>query len=148
MTNEDYVNLDIAFLLDEKGFNEKCEKVYMNNNNMYKLCPASCCMEGESLVNKDDIKLASNYATWIEYTQGKYAVLAPSLYDTMKWLRKKHDIYITILQVDGVTVTIEQKYYFFRIQKNRRSLGIFEELFLEPEEAMNAAILYCLKNKI
>ena len=86
-----YVSFEIAKLLKERGFDEMCQKVYMHNG---QLLWAQLFMEGESFVNNKSIKLVADYNDWITDTQGDYAYLCPTLYMTLTWLRKAHNIYI------------------------------------------------------
>ena len=82
------------------------------------------------------------------YDMEGYTCPVIHLYDAMKWLLKTHNIFITILQTEHTTVTMEQEYFFYRIQKNRRSVDVFTDTFMKPEQACEAAIKYCLKNLI
>ena len=70
----------------------------------------------------------------------------------MKWLREVHNIFIAIEIVPHVTVTMEQKYYFFKLYKDRRPckspLNDSVRLYSSYEEATEAAIKYSLKNLI
>lgn len=145
MTNisEDYVSFETAKLLKEKGFDEKCQKVYMYNG---QLLWAQIFMEGESFVNNKCINLVANYNNWITHTQGEYAYLCPTLQMAMKWLRKEHNIFISIVfctypSLNKVTWTPE--------------INTFDSVFPESaieydsyEEATEAAIKYCLENLI
>ena len=147
--SEDYVSFETAKLLKEKGFDEKCQKVYMHNG---QLLWAQIFMEGESFVNNKDIDLVANYNDWITYTQGEYAYLCPTLQMAMKWLREVHNLFIQICIIPHTTITIEQKYYFFTIHKDRRTLAFRKdftsEYYFTYEEACEAAIKYCLEHLI
>ena len=89
MITEDYVSFETAKLLKEKGFDEMCQKVYMNNG---QLLWAQIFIEGESFVDNKYIEVVANYNDWITYTQGEYAYLCPTLQMAMKWLRKEKGI--------------------------------------------------------
>ena len=84
MIGEAYVSFETAKLLKEKGFNEKCQKVYMYTGE--RICTANF-MEGESVVDGTDIEATAAYDGWIIPTQGDYAYLCPTLQMAMKWLR-------------------------------------------------------------
>lgn len=75
-----------------------------------------------------------------------------TIQSAMKWLREVHNIFIAINIVPNITVTIEQKYYFFKPYKNRRihnfPLKYSVELYSTYEDACEAAIKYCLENLI
>lgn len=79
---------------------------------------------------------------------GKNDFIAPTIQMAMKWLLETHNIFITILQAEHTTVTMEQEYFFYRIQKNRKGVGVFTDTFMKPEQACEAAIKYCLENLI
>lgn len=140
MVTEDYVSFNTACLLKDKGFDQKCEKVYMQGE----LKSASCCMEGESSVDREDIRLAANYENWIEYTQGDYAVLAPTLNIALKWLREVHKIHITVYPYGEHSCDN----YQFDIYKNREYLLSKDEGYMTNEQATEAAIKYCLENLV
>ena len=139
MITEDYVNFEIAKLLKEKGFDEKCQKVYMYNN---QLLQAQIFMEGESFVDNKCIEDVANYNGWITYTQGNYAYLCPTLQMAMKWLRIKHGLFIRI--IEDITGNI---YEWSVYQKN---YGCRASTYVEDsyEQAEKAAIKYCLENLI
>lgn len=119
MITEDYVSFETAKLLMEKGFEGECDYWYSKYG-------AMCC--NPSVISRE--------------------CDCPSLAMVMKWLYKNYGIYITILQVESTTVTMEQEYFFYRIQKNRKSVGVFTDKFKEPEQAANSAIKYVLENLI
>lgn len=58
MITEDYVSFETAKLLKEKGFDEKCQKVYMYTG---KCVCAPNFMEGESVVDSADIEATATY---------------------------------------------------------------------------------------
>ena len=76
----------------------------------------------------------------------------PTLQMVMKWLREVHNLFIQICIIPHTTITIEQKYYFFTIRKNRRTLAFRtdfpSEYYFTYEEACEEAIKYCLENLI
>jgi len=138
MITEDYVSFETAKLLKEKGFegnsiltiyDENAAKVYIKE-----------LQEKHLPYSSDDPKLKEFY-----YTQ-------PTLQMAMKWLREVHNIFIAIEIVPHVTVTMEQKYYFFKLHKDRRSYKSYLNdsimLYFSYEEACEAAIKYCLENLI
>ena len=141
MITEDYVSFAVSKLLKEKGFDEKCQKVYMHNG---QLLWAQIFMEGESFVDNKCIELVANYNNWITHAQGEYAYLCPTIQMAMKWLREVHNLYIDI------RININNSLYSFKIY----SVGIdgaraFTEYRIKSYEgACEAAIKYCLKNLI
>lgn len=83
MNKEDYVSMEVAKLLKEKEFNEKCNHYWWQHN--------------------DDTRLDSEgfrfTREWIEVNNDCYdgVWLAPTLYEAAKWLRNEHGIYVTII---------------------------------------------------
>lgn len=129
---EDYVSFEIAKLLKKKGFNEKCRGFYvLHASGEARFCISTSYEEGWNF-NKEE----------------KFVFAAPTIQMVMKWLYKNYGIYITILQVEASTVTMEQEYFFYRIQKNRKNVGVFTDKFKEPEQSANSAIKYTLENLI
>ena len=142
---EDYVSFETAKLLKEKGFDEKCQKVYMHNG---QLLWAQIFMEGESFVDNKCIEAVANYNDWITYTQGEYAYLCPTLQMAMKWLLQKHRLYVNVApSVEGYYWT--EKWHSYAEELNKRHpFGRFINTFESYEEAAEAAIKYCLENLI
>ena len=129
VTEEDYVSFETAKLLKEKGFDEFCSHFYKTEKY---LCD---CSYGPNpyVKNSDFIE---------EYT-------APTLQTAMKWLRKKHNLFIQIEvgETNGVF------WYDFDIIPVGACNVIFPEdegvvTYAEPEEALKAAIKYCLEKLI
>ena len=140
---EDYVSFETACLLKDKGFDQKCEKVYMQGELKW----ASCCMEGESFVDREDIRLAANYENWIEYTQGDYAVLAPTLNIAMKWLREKKGI--AVVPILSSVLDNEKFLWDIEITIAKTNESYHQGWIYEHyEDAVEAAIKYCLENLI
>ena len=148
MIREDYVSFEIAILLKEKGFDEPCNRVYMHDG---KCVCAPHFMEGESFVDNDDIDAVKRYNDWIDYIQGEYAYLCPSISLAMKWLREVHNFNVNIeLTIHG--------YFCSFSHIVRDSLGhiidiedseAWETAYYDSyEEACEAAIKYCLENMI
>lgn len=126
MIKEDYISFETAKLLKEKGFFEATSGLYDCGNERMSF------MVDINWNDKNDCPFIS----------------APTLQMAMKWLLETHNIFITILQAEHTTVTMEQEYFFYRIQKNRKSVGVFTDTFMKPEQACEAAIKYCLENLI
>ena len=122
MIKEDYVSFEVAKLLEEKGYEGDFDGYY--NNAGYEISRPN-----------------PNLKNYHYYKR-------PSLYCAMKWLLETHNIFITILQTEHTTVTMEQEYFFYRVQKSRKRAGVFTDTFMNPEQACEAAIKYCLENFI
>lgn len=150
MIAEDYVSFETAKLLKEKGFNEKCRYVWElhkanvvgDTDGISKVC-SQIFMEGESSVDNSDIERVIEYNGWSKYLYEAY--LCPTLQVVRKWFLKKYNIFICVLfleESNGFGYTIENtlKKKYIATSKN--------SLYTEPEEAIEAAIKYCLVNLI
>ncbi len=78
MTKEDFVSLECAKLLKEKGFDEPCLASRLKNGEL----------------RRYDIEQRLVNMTSIDYEY--YEFLAPTLYEAQKWLRKNHKIQIAV----------------------------------------------------
>lgn len=84
MNTEDYVSLEVAKLLKEKGFREPCNAIYyVNRSGNSSLQIMFCLNEFEYLSKHND--------------GFQYEYLAPSLYEAQKWLRNKHQLHISVV---------------------------------------------------
>ena len=127
---EDYVSFEIAKLLKEKGFDCLCHS-YFRKDNPNNLVKETCG------------------ANW---NDTPFFTSRPTLQMTMKWLREVYNLFIQICIIPHTTITMEQKYYFFTIHKDRRTLAFRKdfpsEYYFTYEEAAEAAIKYCLEHLI
>ena len=134
MITEDYVSFETAKLLKKKGFDGILPFIYVNTE------------KSDREVHLMD--------TLCNYNDGhvKDIISAPTLQMAMKWLREVHNLFIQICIIPHTTITMEQKYYFFTIHKDRRTLAFRKdfpsEYYFTYEEACEAAIKYCLENLI
>lgn len=126
MILEDYVSLETAKLLKEKGFDEKCFGLY-----------------GPEFMEAL-FKLNNTQASRVENSYS-----APTLQMTMKWLREVYRIEIHIL-LSGLNADNSRKYMFdiFSSDINRDFDSVQKDGFDSYEEACEAAIKYCLENLI
>jgi hypothetical protein len=123
MITEDYVSFEVAKLLKDKGFDEKCNSYFISNN------------EIALIANKRDFNKHGIYLS------------APTLQRVMKWLRKVHNIYIDI----SPTYSEEEKTIHFIWQifdSNYDGVGDCEIFYDKYEIACEEAIKYCLENLI
>ena len=123
---EDYVSFEVAKLLREKGFEGDCNATYG-------------MMKGELNVNNHS---SSN--------GGNLRCLAPTLQMTMKWLREVHDLHIIAYPWKADK---EKKAFHWccQVYKSFNLLGCEKyknETCRSYEEAVEAAIKYCLTNLI
>ena len=121
MITEGYVCFETAKLLKEKGFDEFTISFYDKN--------------GSIGFNEVDTRVSDGYQR-------------PTLQMAMRWLREIHGVFIAIYIVPNTTITMEQRYYFFKLYKNRRiynfPLDYSVQFYKTYEEACESAIKYCL----
>ena len=123
MIIEDYVSFEVAKLLKEKGFNEKCRTFY--NDKTLKITNIDSSISNEKPFN--------------------LCLLAPTLQMAFKWLREVHNLYINIF----VTWKDKIPHYQWSIDNLITQDTIYDTPCLEKyEEACDAAIKYCLTNLI
>lgn len=131
MKREDYVSLEVAKLLERKGFNEPCDAIYIES-------PQEGRNEFHSYIT-DDIKKSSgirkikNGCRYDEY-------LAPALYVAAKWLRVNHRILVTPYYVSDDKYT----YHILRMDAGNNYCHN-NYLYDSYEEALNAGIEEALK---
>lgn len=132
---EDYCSFEVAKLLKEKGFRAVTNRYYNAQYDQIRTVSDTFIMDWNDEEYMKSITMPG-------------AIAIPTHQMALKWLREVHNIHITILQIESTTITMEQKYFFYRIQKNRRTVGIFEDTFLKYEQAVEAALKYTLENLI
>lgn len=139
MNKEDYVSLEVAKLLKEKGFNEYCGAYYHLN--------------WEDMTEEECFEVASIHV--FRNSNNRYRIGAPTLYEAQKWLREDGLIHIVVKGIydyyevaEGV-FRDEQRRWFFVIYED--TIGSFEKIYVSKykydtyEEALNAGILEALK---
>lgn len=139
MNKEDYVSLEVAKLLEEKGFNEPCDSrhiVYEDGRYKFERYKTFDIQKDIGIVKIKDGCFYDSY-------------LAPTLYEAAKWLRETHDIHIVVSpHYSRKYEIIEYEYriatYFdflekpFKWRKSKEYYEIYEQCF-------NAGILEALK---
>lgn len=143
MITEDYIGFKASQLLREKGFAEKCEKVWMHDG---KLVWACNFMEGESFIDLSDIETQARYDGWNTYLHGQYAFLCPSLNVALKWLILEHKIYIRADYIDflehgevwDATIVMMKTFEEIKVENTEST----------REEALEFALEYTLTNLI
>lgn len=126
MTEENYVSLEVAELLKDKGFNEDCNRAYyIEDPDIAPLFYGSFSNYGELYI--------SGY------------IAAPTLYEAQKWLRENHKIYVLSLPTKVCGKTI----WYYQIAKDIFDDAIYGHVSDDDcknyEEALNAGILEALK---
>lgn len=117
MNKEDYVSLEVAKLLKEKGFNEKCRYIYNTNH-----------------IGITTEKINS------ELPNGCFSI--PTLYEAQKWLRVKHNIdVLPIIREES----LPKKDYCCYIYKDAKVVGCKVAYGDDFYECMNDSLLEALK---
>lgn len=137
MKKEDYVSLEVAKLLEEKGYDEPCSSRYIVAED------GRCEFER---VNTFDIKKSMDLGEIKDgYLFDSY--LAPSLYDVQQWLWQKHKLLVTAF----LEAPFGKPYEFiYCIQDAKNSVDdngsvISEQSFDSIQKALNEGILEALK---
>ena len=141
---EDYVSLQLAKLLKEKGFDEICEKQYT------KIDPTRYIPEDRYIVRLDDevydleasMWNNSRFEEWNE-TYGTVNYSAPTHQMTLKWLREVHNI-LVIIYKNGNN-------FSWRLEDNKTGEILFTNdynciCYLSYEDICEDAIKYVLDN--
>ena len=147
MITEDYVSFEIAKLLKEKGFDEKCRYVYSNVGGKIS---SENFMEGESFVDNSDIELVAKYNEWITSTQGDYAFLCPTLQMAMKWLREEYNLHFLLSPYNRDSNPLVVYYNIDIVKPPEFVESFYSNIGKDQsyEEACEDAIKYCLENLI
>ena len=120
MITEDYVSFEVAKLLKEKGFDEKCNIAYFNG----------------TLVDY----------TMFGFCLGGDLLYCPTLQMAMKWLREVHKWHIEISRGEyGYFVHIVSAK---NLSTENYAVQLEGGYNLSYEEACESAIKYCLENLI
>lgn len=134
MRNQDYVSIEVAKLIQEKGFREPCAGTYsMEFKDEFTLSVDS--------FRKTEFKDLSRIPS--QNLQLQY--LAPTIYEARDWIMKKYNI---VLLVDW-NETFSSRYGYsslqfgFKIYKKLEVRGYYRTM----EQALNAGILYVLNNE-
>ena len=128
MTREDYCSFELSKLLKEKGFDGECIGCYWDSKKIFDI----------------------NYEP-LSYSDGDLrdeVILAPTHQMAMKWLREVHKIDIFI-DTDFPIDRMKYTYKIVRIYKDGdKYTDVMGGSFDTYEEAVEAAIKYCLTNSI
>lgn len=128
MITEDYVSFEVAKLLKEKGFEGDINAYYHIWDNGNRVCSVR------------------------EFTHSEAPYLyipAPTHQMALKWLREVYHIFIFIDYVIPTKLSFEYTYEIYNMI-NGRSMAVsaFRDDYETYEEAVEAAIKYCLTNLI
>lgn len=122
LRKEDYVTLEVAKKLKEKGFNEPCLRMINVENGFSSNCEYdNICVENSYL--KDG---------FISY---------PTLYEVEKWLRTKYEIFIDIDFLDDYNFFI-----YYKDENGELTEKYYNTIYSKTyEEAVNKAIIEALE---
>lgn len=124
MNKEDYVSLDVAKMLKEKGFEGPCRSSIFKN--------------GELRI----YDLDQSWVDMISIDEEYYEFLCPTLYEAQKWLRGKG---INVCVANAITVKKPVK-WFYTIDLIDNCDGVFPmKYYPSYEEALNNGIGRALK---
>lgn len=138
MITEDYVSFEIAKLLKEKGFNERCV-CYYDTESLNKF--------GHPVFDSIDMPLSNSD---LEQSEHNYVChSAPTLQMAMKWLREVHHCVICITPLTFYCGEVVSKWGYCIWADDNTEVDEESSPRLESyEEACEAAIKYCLENLI
>ena len=123
MTQEDYCSYEVAKLLKEKGFDEKTLSYYEDNV----LC----------------------HGDWYEWNRSPLGhIAAPTLQMAMKWLREVHGLSVETFSIKGTSNVCPVFWKGNVVKLLTQDRAFSGELVDSYEEAVEAALKYCLENVI
>ena len=132
-----YVTYEIAKLLKEIGFAEKCSHYYVTDFQNFK---------ADGLLKKttlpEDIE-NDNVFYFVDRSRQHHLLVAPEIWQVVEWLRVKHAIWISCDYMDEL---LNFYWTITDIKTNTDELGTFN--CDTPEEAYLAAITYILTKLI
>lgn len=139
MNKEDYVNLKVAKLLEEKGFNEPCDSrhiVYEDGKYKFERYKTFDIQKDIGIVKTKDGCFYDSYP-------------APTLYEAQKWLRKQGDFVVITPRYSNKYQIIEYEYRIIQytdlvVDKNRKG-KLSPVVYESYEECLNEGILEALK---
>ena len=140
MITEDYVSYNIAKLLKEKGFNEKCIAVY--HDKKLQLVSSLGIFSG----NGHDEQIVTYTNSECEWSP--IMIAAPTLQMAMKWLREVYDLHI--IAYPWRANKKERIHWCCHVYKSFNLFGrkYTNETLKSYEEACEKAIRYCLEKLI
>lgn len=132
MNKEDYVSLEVAKLLKEKGFDEPCNWIYDTKEQCFK--------------NSKEVNFNITFTNSI-LRDNVYC--APTLYEAQKWLRKQGDFVVITPRYSNKYQIIEYEYRIIQytdlvVDKNRKG-KLSPVVYESYEECLNEGILEALK---
>jgi len=141
MITEDYVSFEVAKLLKEKGFDEKCQCSYRKK------------LVNNKIVDEEELFISANLMlTNSELENKPYGHIVycstPTLQMAMKWLR--NTFYLEIYPFHDAIQ--ESNDWWYRIEYHSKGCSLIKDesdaIYKTYEQACEAAIKYCLENLI
>ena len=142
----EFVTFDIAKILNEKGFREKClvyydvlDNVGLQYNTQYTDDFLPC--------QYTDLLFSHNSGEGKQTDDSEYCVDAPTIYQVLNWLLTEKDIYIDF------DCTIYDTFMFFytihmKGENTFEVVGFYEDLYVTPQEAALAGIKHAINKLI
>ena len=134
MITDDYVNFEIAKLLKERGFNEPCYAIWYDD----RIVLLAHLIDNDSLLLTDEYKFS---------IQKESLITIPTHQMACAWLREIHHTFIEI----GTSIDLNGNYHFSYTILNKECKYVrrgYTDFDWHYEDAVEAAIKYCLENLI
>ena len=142
----EFVTFDIANILNEKGFREKCLAYYDVLDNVGILYNTQYT-DDFSPCQYTDLLFSHNSGEGKQTDDSEYCVDAPTISQVLNWLLTEKDIYIDIDCTCSDTFM-----FFYTIHKKGENtfeiVGFNEELYVTPQETALAGIKHVLNKLI
>lgn len=144
--NDKFVTFDIAKILNEKGFREKCLAYYDVLDNVGILYNTQYT-DDISPCQYTDLLFSHNSGEGSQTDDSEYCVDAPTISQVVDWLFTEKDIFINIDYSCSDTFM-----FFYTIHKkgenNFKIVGFNDELYDTPQKATLAGIKHALNKLI
>ena len=142
----EFVTFDIANILNEKGFKEKCLAYYDVLDNVGLLYNTQYT-DDISPCQYTDLLFSHNSGEGRQTDDSEYCVDAPTISQVVNWLLTEKDIFIDVDCTRSDTFM-----FFYTIYKKGENtfeiVGFNEELYVKPQEATLAGIKHVLNKLI
>lgn len=131
MNKEDYVSLQVAKLLKEKGYNEYCGAYYHCNY--------------DDMTEEECFEVAPDYD--FRNSSNIYRIAAPTLYEAQQWLWNVYKLLVTAFLDEPFSEPYE---FLWTIQDSKNDIDnygnkISINVYRSYQEAMDAGIFEALK---
>lgn len=133
MNKEDFVSLEVAKLLQKKGFKEQCLAYYHNDVLLFVTVP----YRSVDIFGILECSISQMYD----------GIPCPTLYEVQKWLWQKHELLVTVF----IEAPFAKPYQFmYCIQDSKNTIDdygtiVSEKSYSSIQEALNIGVLEALK---